>query len=329
MPAHGSDDEVGRNEGHAAGEADAAAAGGDPDSLIGLCVKWESGGGYGFLCTEGKPDAFVHSTGLDDLAADKLSVGDEVRYIMVDGNHGAVAKVTELLRSGVKVPDDYRPLRKPAEVGSHDKHTGYLISWHDGRQFGLLEMRNGTTVLITARELRGGPIDIGDKVKFELIEGRNGKPKATNVTVIERPKGGKGRGKKGGGKAKGKGGFEPRRRRRRSLSSSEEKVIKKVKKEMKPEPEEDAQDQDEDAINAAADASAALAVMTAFRTRAHPTIGRGTRGKQYRPTPLGALGAGTECSAHSVPAQRANVALQDPVCQLCAWNSSPLPHLQL
>eukprot|EP00660_Eupelagonema_oceanica_P019530 gene19530-biopygen34120 len=241
----------------------------------------------------GKPDAFVHSTGLDDLAADKLARGDEVRYRMVDGgDHGEVARVTELLRTGLDVPEDYKPRRRPAEVGSYDKCSGYLVSWNDEREFGTLEMDDGTTVLLAAEELRGDPINYGDKVKFEIVQGRTGKPKATNITVVQRPKGGKGKkgSKKGGAKGKGKGrwnkgGPGPRRHRRRSSSSSrshhrrrqrrrksvseseEEKVIKKVKKETKTQPEEVGQD--EDAINAAADASAALAVMTAFRARAH------------------------------------------------------------
>eukprot|EP00660_Eupelagonema_oceanica_P019359 gene19359-biopygen35238 len=302
MPAagrEGSDDSAKHQDG-------AAPDGGEPapgaDSMIGLCVKWEEGAGYGFLHTTDQPDAFLHKSGLDDIAADRLNVGDEVRYVLVDGGeHGDVAKVTEFIRGDVKVPDDYRPQRREAEVSSFDKHTGWLTSWNEDRRFGMLEMRDGTTVLLTEKELRGNPIQCGDKVLFEKIKGRKGNPKAVNITVLPQGRSGK---KGGGGKSKGKGhgkgwkGWKgwwkgsPQRRRRRSSSRSSlcdsagpprrrrrevevEEELKKVKKEPGAEATRDGAI-DVDAINAAADADAALAVMTAFRKRAHTAAKKGS-----------------------------------------------------
>eukprot|EP00660_Eupelagonema_oceanica_P019633 gene19633-biopygen35701 len=218
-------------------------------------------------------------------------VGDEVRYKLIPhGEYGEVAKVSELLRTDVKVPDDYRARRRPAEVSAHDKSSGYLVHWNDERHYGFFEVNNGTTVLVNARDLHGAPLNLGDKAYFEVGQGRNGKPKAYNITSIERPKGGK-RGGKGGGKARGKKGgkggpasrrrrrstsssHRRRRQRRRKSTSSDEKVIKK---EVKTEPAgEQAEGNDE--IDAAADAAAALAVMTAFRTRAHAAMKQKMKG---------------------------------------------------
>eukprot|EP00660_Eupelagonema_oceanica_P019538 gene19538-biopygen21776 len=98
---------------------------GAPDELVGLCVKWYENHGYGFLWTDGKPDMFLHHTGLEDIAADRLKKGDEVRYVVKHcDQYGDVARVTEYLRSEVPIPEHYKPQRQPAKVLTEDKHTG-------------------------------------------------------------------------------------------------------------------------------------------------------------------------------------------------------------
>eukprot|EP00660_Eupelagonema_oceanica_P019432 gene19432-biopygen20227 len=195
-------------------------ADGGPEEFVGVCVKWYECG-YGFLWTADKPDTFVHSSGLDDIAADALKKGDEVRYIIKNSEeYGDVAMITEYIRGDVDIPEDYVPTRRPAQVP--DKHTGFLYQWNYELSFGIIEQHDGETVLVTEKDLRGTMIEIGDKVAFEVEEGRSGRPKAKNITVIDHPKGKKGKKKGGKGKGGGKGKWQysPDRKRRRRSSFS-------------------------------------------------------------------------------------------------------------
>jgi cold shock CspA family protein len=62
---------------------------------------------------------------------------------------------------------------------------GTVKRWFDERGFGFIAPDSGSDIFVHAKECADGAPCVGDRVSFDMGTGRDGRPLATNVKVLD------------------------------------------------------------------------------------------------------------------------------------------------
>ena len=150
-------------------------------------VKWfNSTKGYGFIAPDdGAPDVFVHVSAVERAGLRTLGEGDQVRYEPRPGRDGREsAEDLSLVRAADPAPARHL---EPSAGGAVQAGT---VKWFNtAKGFGFIAPDDGSQaafVHVSAVERAGlGTLHEGQRVRFELRPGRNGKFSAENLAAAD------------------------------------------------------------------------------------------------------------------------------------------------
>lgn len=150
-------------------------------------VKWfSSTKGYGFIAPEdGSSDVFVHVSAIERAGLGTLREGDRVRYASRPGRDGREsAEDLSRLEAADRAPTRHP---EPSPGGTVPAET---VKWFNTTKgFGFIAPDDGSQdsfVHVSAVERAGfGTLHEGQRVRFELRPGRNGKFSAENLAAAD------------------------------------------------------------------------------------------------------------------------------------------------
>jgi CspA family cold shock protein len=171
-------------------------------------VKWfNSQKGYGFIEMDNGKDIFVHHNAIQGHGFKSLDKGERVRFEIRSGPKGEHAENVIRLKEGDR-PEKYRTRRgqvresssmasgtvkgKGKEKGDRPEKNYPMASgtvkWFDYKKgFGFIETDNGNDIFVHYTSIQGHgfkTLDKGERVRFEIREGKKG-PQAENVIKLK------------------------------------------------------------------------------------------------------------------------------------------------
>jgi len=137
----------------------------------GVCVSWRHERGYGFIKTEDGDEIFVHSKDCSEKDEGKnIRVGSKVEFEMVEGDKGKSAIKVEKVGGG--------------ECKGGCQMTGRITKWVENKNFGFIQGKDGKQYFVGDRDVWMPELAVGQKVQFDIKEGKDGKFKAIYVNEV-------------------------------------------------------------------------------------------------------------------------------------------------
>ena len=151
-------------------------------------AKWfNATKGYGFIAPEdGSADIFVHVRAVENAGLGTLGEGDQVRFEPRPGRDGrSSAENLSRLRPANRAPPQRRDHHGHPPDGATQRGT---VKWFDAAKgFGFIAPEDGSAdvfVHVSAVERAGfGTLHEGQRIRYELRPGRNGKFAAENLST--------------------------------------------------------------------------------------------------------------------------------------------------
>eukprot|EP00660_Eupelagonema_oceanica_P003868 gene3868-12085_t len=166
----------------------------DPSDVKGVVVAWNEERGTGFAARPGEYDIFLHHAQFADGELE-LAVGDAINFeIGVDDKGRTIAKEIAFVTSRMALPEDSKGRRpkepkepkEPKVQKLPPRQTGVVEWFNNAKELGMSRGDKGQTALFNQSSINGTytPRE-GDVFSYNTAVGRNGRPRATNMTYIE------------------------------------------------------------------------------------------------------------------------------------------------